>query len=168
MKTELRPAKIGSISTGTLRPEDLLTAYLQALESLTLLSGQYLSEHHDERDRYANLIGEAQDCFSEDGETIDPDKEDTADDVINDIHDALQDFAPPYCYFGSHPGDGADIGFWPMDIEDVKDLVGFVSSRSQEYPDDNFVGEWLHINDHGNCTLYVRSDGEDVELWSIV
>jgi len=166
----LRQAGIGSISTGTTRTVDLLTAFMQELESFTLLSGDYLSQNHTERDRFANLIGEAQDCFNEDDDDIDPEKEDEADELVNEtLPDALNQFAPPYCYFGSHPGDGADFGFWPMDVEDIKEQVDFVSSRRQEYPDDDFTGEWLHINDHGNCTLYVRTDaGEDTEIWSIV
>ncbi len=75
----MKTASIGSISTGTLRTEDLLTAFMQELGRLTLESGDYLNQNHDIRDRFANLIGEAQDCFAEDGETIDPDKEDVAD-----------------------------------------------------------------------------------------
>ena len=46
---------------------------------------------------------------------------------------------------------------------------GFVSSKSQDYPPDDYEGEWLHISDHGNCTLYVRDlNGKDKEIASCV
>lgn len=169
MNPQLRPARIGSVSHGTLRTNDLLSAFMGELERLTLLSGECLSQNHETRDRFANLIGEAQDCFDEDGDEIDPEKEDEAVELVNEhLPDALQEFAPSYCYFGAHYGDGSDIGFWPLDMEEIKEQVEFSSSCSEEYPPDDFEGEWLHINDHGNCTLYVRTDGEDHELWAVV
>lgn len=59
-----------------------------------------------------------------------------------------------------------DFGLYP-DIEGAKEDVEFVSSKNQDYPDDDYQGEWLHINDHGNCTLYVREKGKDKEIWSV-
>ena len=169
MQTTLHSARIGSISHGTLRTNDLLGTFMGELESLAFLSGEYLSQNHEARDRFANLVGEAQDCFDEDGEEIDEEKYDVAEELVNEtLPDALQEFAPPYCYFGAHPGDGSDFGFWPCEIEDIKEQVEFSSTTSQECPPDDFEGEWLHINDHGNCTLYVRNDGDDKEIWSIV
>jgi hypothetical protein len=58
-------------------------------------------------------------------------------------------------------------------VDSAKGGVGFVSSKSQDYPDDDYEGEWLHISDHGNATLYIRgidNDGKivDDEIWSIV
>ncbi len=68
-------------------------------------------------------------------------------------------------------------------IENVKEDVGFVSIKSfaearrmgietdeedSDYPPADYRGEWLHVNDHGSATLYVRNDdGQDVELWSV-
>lgn len=168
----LLPAKIGSISHGTLRPQDLLSAFINELEWQIRRNGEFFAvpENFPHRDRLNTLIGEAQDCFSDDGESIADDKEDTADELVNEtLPDALQEFAPSYCYFGSHPGDGSDIGYWPSYIEDIKEQVEFSSSKSQEYPADDFRGEWLHINERGNCTLYVRqADGSDREVWAIV
>ena len=72
-------------------------------------------------------------------------------------------------------GDRGAFGLWP-DVDGARDDVGFVSSRKQEFPDDDFRGEWLHVSDHGNATLYVRQDGghdssdtyKDEEIWSVV
>lgn len=83
-------------------------------------------------------------------------------------------------YWGWNDG---DFGLYVGDIEDIKDDAGFVSVRSladarslgietdpedSEYPPADYEGEWLHVNDHGNATLYVRSAGKDTEIWSIV
>ena len=168
----LKPAPLGSISSDTLRTQDLLSAFISALEGLMLVNGEYFSrpENFAERDRLLGAIGEAQDCFTEDGDEIEPAKEEEAGELVNEtLFDALQSFAPPYTYFSAHPGDGADFGFWLSDIEDIRDQVEFVSSKEQEYPPSDFRGEWLHVNDHGNCTLYVRvADDRDNEIWSVV
>jgi len=154
MKTQstptLKPARIGSISHGTLRTEDLLHTFLCELEGLCLLSGDYLSQNHAERDRYANLIGEAQDCFAEDGEEIDEEKEETANYLVNEsMPDALNQFAPPYCYFGAHEGDGSDFGFWPSH-DSIEELP-----RVNDSDEARALGEdCAFVNDHGNVTVY--------------
>lgn len=54
-------------------------------------------------------------------------------------------------------------------VDNAREDVGFVSSRSEEYPESDYCGEWLHVNDHGNATLYCRDEaGNDVEIWSAV
>lgn len=169
--TTIKVAGFGSISHRTLRTEDLLSAFLSELEWQTRRNGDYYArpENFEERDKLNDLVGEAQDCFADDGSSIDTDKADLADELVNEtLPDALSRFAPVYGYFGAHCGDGSDFGFWPNDIEETKEQVGFVSSQTQEYPGDDFSGEWLHVNDHGNCTLYVREKGVDREIWSVV
>lgn len=169
--TTIKVASFGSISHGTLRIEDLLSAFSDELEWQIRRNGDYFArpENFGERDRLNGLVGEAQDCFGTTGNEIDPDKEERADELVNEsLPDALSQFAPAFAYFGAHCGDGADFGFWPGDMEDVKEQVGFVSSETQEWPDADFVGEWLHINERGNCTLYVRENGLDREIWGLV
>lgn len=59
--------------------------------------------------------------------------------------------------------------FYMPSIESVRESVDFISSRAFEYPPEDFRGEWLHISDHGNATLYVRgARGKDEEIWGIV
>lgn len=58
--------------------------------------------------------------------------------------------------------------FLLANVEGAREDVGFVSSKTQDYPDDDYEGEWLHVSDHGNATLYVRENGKDREIWSVV
>ena len=83
---------------------------------------------------------------------------DQAVDFLND-QDGLQ-----YCSFYFED----NSLFYAPCIEMVKEDVDFVSSRKNEYPPDDFEGEWLHVSDHGNATLYVRENGQDTEVWGIV
>jgi len=154
----IKPARVGSVSTGTLRTEDLLSEFMSTLESMILINGDYFSipENRDERDKLNNLVGEAQDCWNEDGEGIDPDKEDDAEELVESITSALESFAPPYCYFGSHPGDGADFGFWPSweQIEDLPCLPWGEEHGPQE-------DDYREVTDHGNVTVF-SADGKAI------
>ncbi len=58
--------------------------------------------------------------------------------------------------------------FLMADVDRAKEDVGFVSSKQQDYPPDDYQGEWLHVSDHGNATLYVREGGKDEEIWGVV
>jgi hypothetical protein len=75
----------------------------------------------------------------------------------------------PFVYWQWNEG---DFGLYP-DLEGAQENCEFVSSSNRcrngkEYPDDDYTGEWIHVNDHGNCTLYVRENGKDTEIWSVV
>jgi hypothetical protein len=90
---------------------------------------------------------------------------------LDELFDRLQEFAPPYFYFGAHPGDGANYGFWlPEDFDqgfggdDSELRVGDLS----EVPG-TFRGEVLLVNDYGNMTLYYRDSRKRLhEIWSLV
>ena len=150
MKT-LKPASIGTVIAGTLRTEGLLSALLSELGSLTLRSGVFLSQPGEfpTQDYFARVIGDAQDCFTDDGETLSEDGESDAPEVLSELHEALDLFAPPYCYFGAHPGDGADFGFWPS-LESIEELPTVEDSDGAKA-----LGEDCKaVNDHGNVTVY--------------
>ena len=85
----------------------------------------------------------------------------------------------PYAWWGWNDG---NFGLWTQEIESIKDDIGFISVKSlaeaqrlgietdpedSSYPPADYEGEWLHVSDHGNRTLYVRHKGKDEEIWSI-
>ena len=61
-----------------------------------------------------------------------------------------------------------------VDVDDAKQMLenddGFISSSKQDYPDNGYGGEWLHVSDYGNAILYYRNptDGKDTEIWAVV
>ena len=100
-------ANLGSISTGTMRNEDLIPDFLDTLETLANLNK---CKRHHKCKRHLTLIDEIENRI----DTI-PDYYNTEDadiDLNEDLFDALNEYAPPHAYFGSHPGDGSDYGFW--------------------------------------------------------
>ena len=127
----MKTAQLGTVSHGTLRPEDLLSSFISTLEGLVFVNGDTLSlpENFRKRDRYARLIGEAQDAFSSDGETLTEEGEENAPEIISDLCDALSDFAPTGARFGAHEGDGSDFGFWSCPIGEGETPDGFIDYR---------------------------------------
>lgn len=145
-----RPNRLGSVSSGTLRPRDLLRAFSDALKDI------------DGGRRYASLIREARTVYA---------NSQRARDVLDDLEHALGEYAPAYCYFGVHPGDGADFGYWPdwRAIElDRRD--GTLSSGDDLPADGSSVGQYLHISDHGNAELYAWDSANHrwQSVWAVV
>lgn len=149
---------IGSISTGTLRTQDLLPAFLDECESLRL--------SRDERNAVRQIRKTTNRIIN--GRYGDEDAywQEIASLHVDKLQDILNNHALPYFYFGSHPGDGADFGFWLSDCL-AQDFDGLRVSDLSEIPHD-FAGEVLHVNDHGNMTLYSAFHGRLREVWSIV
>ena len=87
--------------------------------------------------------------------------------------------ARPFMYW-ANDGDAGAFGLW-CNVEGAREDCGFVSGgEDSDYPADDYRGEWLHVSDHGNATLYVREDRAgifktadgaqyiDREIWSVV
>ena len=92
---------LGSISHGTLKLDKLLVAFASELQSLD--EG---SIEHTETIENAYWAANNYDTLTV---ALHLEAEDTIDELI----DALNQHAPPYCYFGANEGDGSDFGFWP-------------------------------------------------------
>ncbi len=144
---------IGSVSTATMREEDLILTFLDALKALDLGLYRQLRKDYEE----IMDLPEA-DC-----------QEAMYEFCWDTLCNALQNFAATYMYFGPHPGDGADYGFWlSEDFEQqFADDGGLKVSDTSEVPSD-YTGKVLHVSDHGNPTLYAANNGKLTEVWSLV
>jgi hypothetical protein len=115
-----------------------------------------------ELDREArNFIAQiANDCLSSEYENISADLAQEAEDWLNDQEKRSYLFW--YWYQG-------DFGLY-VDLESAKeDLQDTIYNDSFPTEGEFFNNEWLHINDHGNTTLYYRDDkGQDHIIWAIV
>jgi hypothetical protein len=145
---------IGSVSSATMRPEDLIPCFMDTLAEFDKVQAGGL------REEYADMLERlgTDDATDEDMES--------ADYLLEALFDRLDTFAAPYFYFGSHPGDGADYGFWLAE-DALQDFDGLKVSDTSEVPAD-YSGEVLHVNDHGNTTLYSAENGTLTEVWAIV
>lgn len=149
-------ATLGTVISGTLKPLDLADAFA------TELAG--LAPDHP-------LVKEW-DSSSYDEDTLTDEQLDELSFLVNDLRDALQEFAPPFCYFGAHQGDGADFGFWfdndafedarrckeviEVEPDDAEVIARLVADSGASYA--------CYVNDHGNVTLYDRNGVIVLEL----
>lgn len=148
MKRErkFKTAEFGSVSTATMRPEDLIPCFTAEL--------RYLGHRSRELSRIERHTG-AKYFVSEEASWD-----------LDSLFDMLQEHAPAYAYFGSHPGDGSDYGFW-LDDGFEYDFDGLKVSDTSQVPAD-YNGEVLQVSDHGNITLYSCKRGKLTEIWALV
>lgn len=98
----------GSVSSGTLRTEDLLRAFAGELRRICSVPPPIVYE--------AEVWLEGADAYNEayPSELI---YEACGLEIYFDLLDALSDLAPKGLRFGSHEGDGADFGWWRVEEE---------------------------------------------------
>lgn len=149
----MKYAQLGSVSHGTMIEEDLFEAFIDALSQLNK--------------REAQKIQKEWDSFSH--PKVCENCRDQRDYILNEtLFNTLSNYAPPLAYFGAHEGDGSDFGFWVMS-NDLRDLDTDEILKVNDTGDvpKSYRGLVLHVNDHGNCTLYNK--GRTLkEIWAIV
>ncbi len=152
---------IGTISSGTLRLEDLIPALASALSDLRLTR----TERKIVNEALALTIDETEQCQF----------------VYEDLEQIAQAHCPDYTDFGATEGDGAEIGVWPsMESlnedarctardwdrgDDVAPRVWKINAGDRRPLTVNYV---MEVTDHGNVTLYRRAGRRWIEVWSVV
>ncbi len=98
----MKELKNVSISAGTLRTEDLIGTFIGLLDEI--------------RPRVAARIRK------EYGDIIDNPSDPDAVWFLHEVlFEELDKLAPEGCYFGAHPGDGSDFGFWSYEFDEEDD-----------------------------------------------
>ena len=102
---------MGTVSSGTMRAEDLIPDFCYQLSQLARQSGILPAKA---RRAHLALVKEIERRIEDEREFEDQDLgiDGTADDDLESLFDALNEYSAPYSYFGAHPGDGADYGWW--------------------------------------------------------
>lgn len=146
---------LGSVSSGTMLTDDLLSAFAPLCKEYGGRKGQKLAR-------------EADNLPSSDDRT--PEQVEEADGILEDMFDLLQEVAPPRCTFGAHEGDGADFGFWPLldSLEEDAQTGDVLKVGDTSEVPAGYVGEVMQVSDHGNVTLYWHNRRGFRELWSVV
>ena len=147
--------RVGTVSHGTMRPEDLIPSFIWEANGLRLSQA--------ERDIVRRITRAMHVAGYYDSEQANNDCT-----VLFDILDA---HCPDYCTFGAHEGDGSDYGVWPCldalrddpDVHQSPNLPGEDKAETWAAPK-----YWAHVNGHGNATLYRRAGNRWVECWSVV
>jgi len=102
----------GTISHGTMRPEDLIPTFVSALDDCVEES---TFEPGADQPSRVQAVGKIQDELGRIERAMDASGYFNSDDADFDLEwlfDQLDEFAPDGHYFGAHPGDGSDFGFW--------------------------------------------------------
>jgi hypothetical protein len=142
-----RYPEIGTVSHGTMRPQDLIPAFLSVIETFDPDKEAELARSIPWDRENGGLLPR------EDSEWWESD--DCSCLLNDDIFEAMQAIAPPFCYFGSTEGDGSDYGFWPIVPEPFEDSDNDIE-RCDELPENPTRDYALVVSDHGNATLYER------------
>jgi hypothetical protein len=91
----------GSVSRGTMRVEDLLPAFIDAIPD-----PDRRVRFEDELRRFDFMAG---------------DQQEEMDDLLDTLFEVLNEYVPEGHYFGSHPGASADYGVWPVEAVEDKE-----------------------------------------------
>ena len=91
---------------GTMRPQDLIPAFLGTLQEV---------DHAAHSQLMLLPFGPIPAYVQDEGDESEWWNGDDAAFLLESLFDALNAAAPENCYFGAHPGDGSDFGFWRIE-----------------------------------------------------
>lgn len=143
------------ISTDTLRPQDLIPAFLDAVR-------KYAPEH------YAAMtvapFGPIPSYVQDEGDESPWWASDEAADTLWRLQDVLEDHAPEGYYFGAQDGDGACFGFWPHGPED-DDYVVWQSGSGWCWSEVHNRNRYPERMTEHQCCIAIQDDMEVQSYW---
>ena len=102
----------GTISHGTMRMQDLIPAFLDAVRGIAPAEYEaYMAMPFGPAPAHALEDDDAEWWGSDDALYL-----------FNDLMETLDQHAPDGYYFGTHPGDGSDFGYWPEEDWQEEDI----------------------------------------------
>lgn len=106
IEVEGKPLIMGTVCHGTFRPQDLIPAFMAALANMDPAAyAQMVMSPFPPVPAYVYDEGDRCPWWDSEDATL----------VIVALTEALEQAAPEGWTFGSHPGDGSDFGFWPIE-----------------------------------------------------
>lgn len=103
---------VGSVSRGTMRTQGLIPALFTALHEINETPGPVVMGFGDDLVPQGVLDDESHEWWDSDA----------AGYMLGELFDALDQCAPDDHYFGAHPGDRSDYGFWPIEEEPAPEM----------------------------------------------
>ncbi len=114
----------GTVSHGTMRPEDLIPCFVSVADSIKDEIGApgSTTEPGSETMERSRMVGRIDDLLGEIERRMESDDYFDTEDAGRDLEalfDLLSDLAPEGYYFGANEGDGSDYGFWRIESDDT-------------------------------------------------
>jgi len=168
---------MGSVICGTMLPKDLIPAFTSELDSLVKHKiPNFPIVESKVRKAHRQLVRDAESWMAEATQSEEEtgiegwELDEIGEDYLEDLYNALDCYAGPYFYFGAHPGDGADHGWWlSEDWEELLKEDGGIKVNNWDLVPKGFVGLIAVVNDHGNVSLLNKPPHHKaIEIWSVV
>jgi hypothetical protein len=101
----------GTVSHGTMRPEHLIPAFIAELPTLKRewYEERWSAVQAGDAETIADVLAHFDELTSQ---------QEAIDYLLDDLHSELEDLSPDGYYFGAHPGDGSDYGWWPIEEDE--------------------------------------------------
>lgn len=140
-ETTVYPSMV--VSSDTMREADLIPAFMDVL---------IMDDYAQTKDKFPEL-------FADDDETWDDTVDrlpEESESLLDHLFDLLEEYAPPFCCFGAHEGDGACYGFWFSVDAFNESVIDGETRKFAETPEFPVPGvEYVAVvSDHGNIELY--------------
>jgi hypothetical protein len=160
--------QLGTVSHATMRPQDLIPAFIAKIEELKgHIPGDLECGTHLE---YTNLPNYDQLAVIDDDD--DYWESDAASYDLESLFETLNELAPKFVAFGSHEGDGSDYGFW-VQVDAIAEAYEAADPDTLNETQD-FIAREYTLADESVIVLHFVDDDitlmdlDRKEIWSTV